>query len=189
MKDEIRKKLIEIRKKMPRAEVLEKSEKIKERLFETKEFKSSKTVLFYVSYGNEVFTHDMIKQSFSNKKIIVPISDKKNRSLILSELKNWNELEPGSYGILEPKKEKLNIISPEKIELIIVPGVGFDSKGNRIGHGKGYYDNLLKNSKKAIHIGLAFEKQIVIKIPVEYHDIPLDKIITENKVIDCIKFR
>ena len=86
------------------------------------------------------------------------------------EFKKWDDLEPGSYGILEPNSEKIRKISTEKIDLIIVPGIGFDSKGNRIGHGKGYYDNLLKNSKKAIHIGLAFEKQIVIKIPVEYHD-------------------
>jgi 5-formyltetrahydrofolate cyclo-ligase len=69
--------------------------------------------------------------------------------------------------------------------LIIVPGLGFDTNGCRIGHGKGYYDNLLKNSRNALHIGLAFEAQIVKKIPVDAHDLPVHMIVTEKRVIDC----
>ena len=69
--------------------------------------------------------------------------------------------------------------------MILVPGIGFDKKGSRIGHGKGYYDNLLKNSNRAVHIGLAFECQIVKCIPTQNHDIPVDKIVTEKRIIDC----
>jgi len=186
MKDTLRKELLIKRKSLSKNEALEKSSQIKKRLFELNEFKQSSVVLFYVSYDNEVYTHDMIKECISvGKKIIVPVSDIEKRSLILSELRDWNDLEPGSYGILEPKKDKINEIPLESIDIIIVPGVGFDKIGCRIGHGKGYYDNLLKELKKTLNIGLAFEIQIVEKIPIESHDKPVDMIITEKRIIKC----
>jgi len=185
MKNSLRRYLIENRKKISKNEVLEKSELIKNRLFEMKDFQQSLTILFYVSYDNEVYTHDMIKESIKlGKNVIVPKSDKENRKLILSKLNNWEDLVKGAYGILEPKE--IDPISIDKIDLIIVPGVGFDKQGRRIGHGKGYYDNLLRNSKKTIHIGLAFEFQIVEEIPTDAHDVPVQKIITEKRVIGCI---
>lgn len=187
MKREIRKTILEIREKLPKKEVFEKSNSIKNKLFEMKEFREADSILFYVSYDNEVYTHDMVKECITYKEQIgVPISNKKNRSLILSRLSKWDDLEIGSYGILEPKKDKIKEISIDDIDLIIVPGVVFDETGHRVGHGKGYYDNLLRNSKKALHIGLAFEFQIVNIVPVEKHDIPVDKIVTEKRVIDCL---
>ena len=108
MKDYLRRELISKRKNLLKNEVLEKSNRIKNRLFELNEFKQSSVVLFYVSYDNEVFTHDMIKDCIKiRKKVIVPVSDIENRRLILSELNNWNDLDQGSYGILEPKKDKI----------------------------------------------------------------------------------
>jgi 5-formyltetrahydrofolate cyclo-ligase len=184
MKEIVRKELIKIRNNLKRNEIIQKSKLIKNRLFNLTEFSQASTILFYISYGNEVFTHDMIKESMQlEKKVIVPKTDKKNRQIILSKLKNWKDLEKGSYGILEPNQ--INYISIEEIELILIPGVGYDSNGNRIGHGKGYYDNLLKKSKEILHIGLAFEIQIIEKIPTRVYDIPVDKIITEERVINC----
>ena len=186
MKIKVRKELIKKRKDLSKKEVLENSKKIKNRLYEMDEFKHASTILFYVSYNNEVYTHEMIKECILNKKnVIVPISDKENRCLILSQLNNWSNLESGSYGILEPKKDKLKITSISKVDLVIVPGVGFDERGYRIGHGKGYYDDLLRKSINGLHIGLSFESQIVKKMPTEAHDLPVHKIITEKRIIDC----
>jgi len=185
MKEEVRKELIKLRKNLSKNEILEKSEKIKNRLFKMTEFRESSTILFYVSCDNEVYTHEMIKESITNKKnVIVPLTDKKNKILILSKLDSWDDLSIGAYNIFEPKKEKIKEISVDELDLIIVPGVGFDQHGHRIGHGKGYYDNLLKNSDIRT-IGLAFEFQIIKKIPIEKHDIPIDKIVTEKRLIDC----
>ena len=187
MKKILRKELIEKRKSLSKKDVIEKSNKIKNQLFELTEFIQAYTILFYVSYDNEVHTHQMIKDSLILvKNVIVPISKKDDRSLILSKLERWEDLESGSYGILEPRAEKIKEISIDEINLIIVPGVGFDKGGHRIGHGKGYYDNLLNKSNNALHIGLAFEIQIVKKIPIEQHDIPVDKIITEDRIINCL---
>lgn len=186
MKDILRKELKVKRKGLTKTEVFEKSNRIKDRLFELDEFKQSSVILFYVSYDNEVYTHNMIKECLSaGKKIVVPVSDIENRNLVLSELNDWDDLIPGSYGIFEPKKEKISEIPIKIIDIIIVPGIGFDTLGCRIGHGVGYYDSLLKESTNALHIGLAFEIQIVEKIPIESHDMSVDRIITEKRIIDC----
>ena len=71
------------------------------------------------------------------------------------------------------------------LDLIIVPGVVYDFFGNRIGHGKGYYDRLLKKACTIPSIGLAFEFQIVDRISAEAHDEKVDTIITENRIIIC----
>ena len=185
MKDIVRRELIEKRKSLTKSEIFKKSEIIKNKLFELSEFKKAKTILFYVSYDNEVFTHDMIKESIDNKKnVIVPISDKKNKNLILSKLQSWNDLSIGSYEILEPKKEKIEEVTIKEIDLIIVPGVGFDEKGNRLGHGKGYYDKLLEKFKEKT-IALAFDFQVIDMIPTEPHDKKINIIITEKNVIYC----
>lgn len=184
MKENLRKELKEKRRKITKEENRKKSKEIKERLFSLKEYKDARVVLFYVSYNGEVFTRDMIKEALKEKIVIVPISNKKDNTLILSKLEKWNELEVSSYGILEPKEECFNESSIEEIDLIIVPGVAFDEKGNRLGHGKGYYDRLLKKTK-AKTIGLSFEMQIVKNIPIGRNDVSVDLIITENRIIKC----
>ena len=187
MKERLRKELKNKRNSLSKNEVLEKSKKIKERLYALNEFKQAPVIVFYVSYDNEVFTHDIIKECLTKKEVIIPKSVKENRSLILSKLENWNDLEIGAYNILEPREDKIIEISIDEIDLIIVPGVGFDEKGRRIGHGKGYYDILMKKSIKALHIGLAFECQMVEQIPTEEHDVPVDIIVTEKRVLDFNK--
>ncbi len=188
MKQLLRSDLIKKRKKLSKHEIINKSVLIEKNLFMSNEYKLSKNILFYVSYNNEVYTHDMIKKSLlKDKNIIVPISDLVNKKLILSKLNRWEDLVRGSYNILEPIRSKIKEVSLNNINLIIVPAVGFDLIGNRLGHGLGYYDNLLKNSYNAYHIGLAFELQIIDQIPTEKHDIPVDKIITEKRIIDCKK--
>ena len=184
MKEKIRKEIKEKRQNHSKEENRKKSKKIKERLFGLKEFIESETVLFYISYDGEVFTHDMIIESFFKKNIIVPVSNQDDCSLTLSHLKSWEELGIGSYGILEPRTEKIRKTAIEDIDLIIVPGVSFDKKGNRLGHGKGYYDGLLEKTN-VTKIGLAFEFQIIKNIPTKSKDKPVDLIITEKRVILC----
>ena len=175
-----------IRKNQTQEELIEKSGEIEKKLFSLNELKEADTVLFYISYNNEVFTHDMIKKFLVDKKnVVVPISNKIDNSLILSKLEKWKDLHVGSYSILEPIKDKIKKISINEVDLIIIPGLGFDKKGNRLGHGKGYYDNLLKKSLNQTKIGLAFEFQIIDKIPVDDHDKPVDIIITEKRIINC----
>ena len=105
MKDNLRKEIMKIRNNVSKTEVLEKSNQIKKRLFESDEFKEANTILFYVSYDNEVYTPDMIKESISNgKHVVVPATDKENKRLILSVLEHWDDLDYGAYGIIRTGK-------------------------------------------------------------------------------------
>jgi 5-formyltetrahydrofolate cyclo-ligase len=186
MKKEIRSAILKKRKSMLFSEVLEKSERIKEQVFHMTEFKVAKTILFYVSYDNEVYTHKMIKKSLEIKKqVIIPKIDMKNRTILCSSLTQWDDLLAGAYNILEPRQECLNEVALESIDLIIIPGIAFDYRGNRIGHGMGYYDRLLQKKMKANRLGLAFELQIVESIPTDKYDIKVEKIVTEERIITC----
>jgi len=172
-KDEIRKRILKIRDSLSPSLVLLKSKKIKEILFELKEFKCAENILFYYSFRSEVRTDIMIKDC--KKRVFLP--KVKGKELEILEIKSLNDLKPGYCGILEPTSE--NPVSPDEIDLVIVPGVCFDKRGFRIGYGSGYYDRLLPllNCKK---IGIAFSLQIVDKIPNTINDIRVDKIITED---------
>lgn len=184
-KKDLRNHLICLRKQKSKQFIFKKSEKISENLNRIEEFQNASHILFYVSFNGEVHTHTLIKKALSsNKKVYVPILETKNYTLTISKLHQFTDLIPGTYGILEPKKEKRNSIHLKQIETIIVPGVGFDHKGHRLGQGGGYYDWLLTRTN-ATSIGLAFEFQIKKTIPVEPHDQQVDFIVTEKRVINC----
>jgi 5-formyltetrahydrofolate cyclo-ligase len=186
MKKDIRSTILKKRSSMPLSEVRKKSKLIKEQVFHMEEFEEAKTILFYVSYDNEVYTHEMIKESLGMKKqVVVPKTDKNNRTIICSLLTKWDDLFSGAYNILEPRQECVNEVSPESIDLMIIPGVAFDCQGNRIGHGMGYYDRLLQKKMRAHCLGLAFELQIVESISSEKHDVKVEKIVTEERIIIC----
>ena len=107
--------------------------------------------------------------------------------LELFRLDAMDELEIGMYRILEPRAELRDLpekqVNVETLDLIMVPGVGFDRRGARTGHGKGYYDKLLQHARSNTPlIALAFECQIFDEIPVADHDIFMDKLITEDHV-------
>ncbi len=188
MKQTLKSWIFEKRKALSKKDVEEKSEKIKKNLYSLPEFKTAKNILFYVSFNNEVNTINIIKELLDKKEknIIVPFVEKNNPMLQLSELKDFNELEPKTFGILEPKKNKIKKIDANKVDLVIVPGIVFDKKGHRIGYGYGYYDRFLKTLKEsAKKVGLAFEFQLIDKIPEEKHDIPVDIVVTEKKAVNC----
>lgn len=167
-------------------DVLEKSRLIEKSLTNHSRYRQAKNILFYVSFGNEVHTHQLIQQALENgRTIFVPISDVTTRTLHIAQLTSWDDLAPGAYGILEPKKDKQRFVSLDKIDLIIVPAVAFDGKGNRLGHGKGYYDWIISQIPNVYSIGLAFGFQLVDKIPVEPKDRNVDLIITEHDIIEC----
>lgn len=158
---------------------------IKQRLFTLPESIDAKTVLFYASFRSEVETLSMIKESLEmGKRVVVPKVDKKGHRLRLYEIKNMNELSPGYMGIPEPSLPDERLVNINDIDLVVVPGVGFDYSGSRLGYGAGYYDILLsKTERKIPFIGLAYEEQLVDSISSELHDVKVDLIVTDERVI------
>ena len=185
MKRQLRKKLLEKRNALSEEEVIKKSKFIIRKLLHLKEFKEAKTALLYVSKENEADTTKLIKKLLKeNKKtIIVPRVKKGKNELELHKISSFNDLATGHYSVLEPIKSSL--VSADKIELVIVPGIAFDKKGNRLGYGNGYYDVLLKKVLSTT-IALAYDFQVINHVPSDKLDVPLDIIITDKQVIRCI---
>lgn len=187
-KKELRKKKLALRDNLPLEERCKKSKSIHTRLFSLPEFVSARTVAFYVSFKSEVLTETMIKQSLSlGKTVVVPITDLANKRLTLSRLVDYgDDLAPGTWGIMEPKPDRINLVNVEEVDLVVTPGVVFDQKGGRIGYGGGFYDGLLRSlGKEKVSLALAFEMQMVEEVPVGDHDEPVGIIVTEERVIRC----
>jgi 5-formyltetrahydrofolate cyclo-ligase len=129
----------------------------------------------YWSMDDEVHTHDFVLKFLGKKQIILPVV--KGDVLELKEFTSKTNMMIGeSYGIKEPEGEPFNEI--DKIDLIIVPGVAFDVKNNRLGRGKAYYDNLLIKTR-ALKVGVCFDFQLLNSVPVEEHDVKMDLVITD----------
>ena len=151
------------------------------------EYAEAETVMFYIDVRSEVRTrHDLELALQSGKTIVIPWCNAEGE-LELFRLDSMDELEVGMYKILEPRTELRSLpekqVNVELLDLIMVPGVGFDRRGGRMGHGKGYYDKLLQHARKNTPlVALAFECQVFDEIPVADHDIYMDKLITEDHV-------
>ena len=124
-------------------------------------FRAANTVLLYHSLNDEVDTHEFIQKWSNKKRILLPV------------------VAGGVYGIEEPTGEAFTDYAA--IDFIVVPGVAFDAKGNRLGRGKGYYDRLLPRIPSAYKAGICFPFQLVEEVPAESFDVRMDIIITINE--------
>ncbi len=153
------------------------------------EYVAAKTILYYVDAGSEVRTRHMLPEALAGgKRIVVPYCIVETNELELFLLEDMSELVEGAYKILEPKVELRSqpgkIVAPEDLDLVMVPGTAFDVSGGRMGQGKGYYDRMLARVRpNAPLVAIAFDCQIFDAIPVASHDVFMDKVLTESRVL------
>jgi len=162
-------------------ERLNKSRRIEQKLFNLPEFQRAKTVMFYVSTKFEVDTLNMIKKAIKlGKRVAVPVVSKDKKQMLVSLISGEaSELEYGPYTIKQPKEDHFNLIPPQDLDLIVVPGVAFDKGGMRLGRGKGYYDRFLESKHdQTATVGLAFDFQIIQNLPYGCHDRSVEQIIS-----------
>lgn len=179
----IRKNNLEKRDSLSDDEILKKSMEICEKIFATKEYIDAKNIFLYKAYNSEVVTDLIYERAIKdNKKVSYPKCELVNGEpgMDFYYVSDQNQLKEGYKGILEPDIYNYDL---EKVSdfngLVIVPGVAFDKKCNRIGYGKGFYDKFLNGKSDLKTIGLAFEKQMVDTIDVEFEDINIRKVVTE----------
>ena len=185
---EIRRRMRQLRDSLDMRDIHSKSSAIEAKLWQLIEKRRFGSIMFYIAFGSEVRTQSCIAQAIdSGKTNIVPVcSVDGRRELIPSRLFDLqSEVEEGSFGIPEPKPEFQRPFPPEKIDLVLVPGLAFDERGYRIGYGGGYYDRFLIRCPHALFTGLAYEMQIVESTFPSIRDVPVNKIITEDRVISC----
>lgn len=185
-KSELRREYTQMREAMDQRDVERLSEKIIDTILKLPVFRKAETVMVYLNFKNEVDSLKMIEESFkAGKKVVIPYCVKETMEIIPAELNDIEkEITKGKNGYLQTKKECVKPIPVEDIDLVIVPGIAFDKRCYRLGFGAGYYDRFLRklNFEKPT-IGVCYDFQIIHSIPTESHDVPLDFIITEERIL------
>ena len=174
-KKEIRKEISERKKEFSEDELKQMSQKLMDGLEENVIFKCAKTVMIYYSLPDEVYTHEFLEKWYRDKTILLPVVSGDN--IILKVYNGKDFIAKGAYNIGEPQGEEFRCLTD--IDMVIVPGVAFDNRGNRLGRGKGYYDRLLKQVR-TFKVGVCFDFQLYEDIPTDELDVPMDEVWTEK---------
>ncbi len=146
------------------------------------ELEAARIIATYVSVHSEVDTHELMQELIDDqRRLAVPVV-RSPETMLLCEIALFDELVPGAHGIPEPMPPAERA-DERLVDAILVPGLRFTSDGHRLGNGGGYFDRVLARIPHAKRIGLAFEEQVVGKLPFEPHDQPLDVLVTDARVI------
>jgi 5-formyltetrahydrofolate cyclo-ligase len=177
LKKRLRRSLLDIRTNTPNKKA--KSVLIVKKLLSLEEVTSAKTILLYYPTKSEVDISNTFKiLEELGKTIFLP----KIEGYKIAKFSQKTYLSAGKDGILEPEGRVIK--NPRNIDVAIIPGIGFDYSGNRIGHGGGWYDRILEEINFKHIIGVCFDSQIVSKAPNEPHDKSVHIIITEKQIIN-----
>ena len=155
------------------------SQRITKSLFQLERVKSAHTFFAYISCGAEVETRGIIQRLLEEGKLVTVPKIAAAR-MEAQTFTAWDQLGPGQLGIPTPKAGREY---PGPIDVVITPGLGFTAKGHRIGFGRGYYDQWFFLHPTGFKVALAYEVQIIKSIPLDPHDVPVDCIVTEQRVI------
>mgnify|MGYP006288469687 FL=1 len=186
-KEELRKKYMKKRKKIANKKGESKSNKITTNLLSLDILKNPKNILLYISYRSEVDTEQLINKLLKkSKNVFAPYCIKDEKRMEIVQINDpTKDLKKGAYGIKEPKnslRKKDNEIN--QLDIVIVPAVAFSKSGYRIGYGGGYYDRFLSRlSSKTISIGINYDELIFESVPKEDHDLAVDIIVTDKKIL------
>ena len=158
------------------------SDKIQKKLKKIESFKNAQKIGAYYPIGSESLTQDIIQEALSNgKEIYLPKVI--GREMEFRKITDFSSLEVGSFDIMEPRQ---GCPAENNLDVILVPTIGISPQGVRLGYGYGYYDRFLSKNK-TVTISLTLEKQIVKNIPKDDHDVLIDWIVTEDRVLETSK--
>lgn len=183
VKKELRQSLRQVTSEISPEATVDHSHKACHLLFETTEFKKAETVMVFLSLAGEIDTSPIVLRCWQDRKrVLAPKVSWNQRRMLPVEIRSLtDDLMVTGMGIREPIS---GIPFPiPLLDMVIVPGLGFDESGNRLGRGRGFYDRFLAHPElKAIACGLAFEKQVLADIPVGPLDRKIDMLVTDEKV-------
>jgi 5-formyltetrahydrofolate cyclo-ligase len=160
------------------------SKKAADSLFLTDEWINAGIIGITISRGKELDTSYVIQKAWEDgKQVAIPKCLPKTKEMDFRVFSDYKQLEIVYYGLQEPKVEETFAVTPAQIDLLIVPGLIYDERGYRIGFGGGYFDRYLINYQNHTAT-VAFEIQLVDHVPAEPFDIPVQKILTDMRVIE-----
>ncbi len=143
----------------------------------TAAFMMSENILLYHSLPDELSTIAFIDKWHKIKRFFLPRVNGVNLEILPY---SKTRLHLGAFNIEEPEGDDVRDMS--EIDMVVVPAVAYDHRGNRVGRGKGYYDRLLRDTK-AIKVGVAYDFQLIDEFDTDVHDVPVDYVITQRGII------
>lgn len=145
-------------------------------------------VMLYMPFRGELSTLPVANWLQQNRRpLVLPQTNRRLRRITPVQVSGLDQLVSGAYGILEPAPGASQEVSPELLDLVIVPGVGFDPNGYRIGYGGGYYDRFLPRLRAdCLTLGYGYDWQIVPEIAADPWDQPLDYLVTDCSCLPII---
>lgn len=163
-----------------------KSAQLWERVYENKAYREAQRLFVFLSMADEVQTDDFITKALQEgKEISVPLITGKGLMQPV-RLRTLADVEVGAYGIRTLRADRQEILPPAQLDVILVPGAAFTSRGERLGMGGGYYDRFMaQEAPQAKRIAVAFQCQIFSQVPTEAHDVPVQEIYTESGHYHC----
>ena len=188
LKKETRKKMIKMRGSLSKEYRVEGSKDILNSLVTDKRVEDADTIFVFLSFGIEVDTLPLVEQLLgAGKSVCIPLIVDKNMKAI--GIDNLHQLQKNKMGILEPLGDEREV-HREEIDLIVVPGVAFDSRGYRIGYGGGYYDKFMEDMKRSVpKIAISYDIQIIEKVNKDPWDIRVDSLVTEKRTLHFSRIR
>ena len=184
-KQELRAAALRKRRSIDREELAELSSRVEANLLSLKEYKDAALLISYCAKDDEVQTRPIIERALADgKRVAVIVTDVASKTLSFSEIKSFeDDLAPGTFRILEPKPGRIRPVSISQADVVLVPLVAWDERGHRLGYGAGYFDRALAGARRITKVGLALESQRLAQIPESRHDVPLDVIVTEKRIV------
>ncbi len=180
-KQQIRDKVLEMRRSLTSKYIEDNSYNIYEKLIDFEVVKKAENILIYSDFDGEVKTANLAGWLlYKGKNVYLPVVN--NKKMYGANIKN-SKLVLSSFGVPQPEFESAKLIEPNKLDVVIVPGIAFDKGKNRIGYGYGYYDTYLKEAVNATKIGILYEFQLQNVFACEAHDIKMDYLITPEQII------
>lgn len=168
-----------VRRNMTKETKRRKDSLIIQKLISLESYQRSNLVLTYVSTPIEVNTHELIRHSLAlGKKVAVPRCKSKTREMDFCLIRSFDDLEPGTFNVLEPKKH-CRIVKNFGRAFCIIPGLVFDMQGYRLGYGKGYYDRFLSNFKGS-RVGVCYACCLTTTLPHGKYDRPINLLVTDK---------
>ena len=162
------------------------SRSIQAKVLELPEYLAAQSVVLYRAVRNEVETGAIMNDAFGRQKKVFCPKISGDQPAVFLRIFSQADLVPGPAGVAEPSGHVRFSEADREGSMVIVPGVVFDDRGHRLGRGGGWYDRALKwFDDRGVYVGLAYEFQVVDKVPAELWDEKVHYVVTESRVIDC----
>ena len=179
LKQQLRQQLLRVRQDIPAQQRMQMNAVIRKKLLALPEVINANVIFCFISFADEVDTHELIKQLQQLRKAIFVPKTLKGGKMAAIPLQSWDDLVTDSFGILVPRSSQP---TTSTIDICLTPGLGFSPSGQRLGYGRGYYDNWFAEHDVQCKVGIGFDCQVLDEIPVDESDVQLDKIVTEKNV-------